>query len=235
MSPDHWSKLTWDTVSAGGYDLFDPIGYLDRKRDRAYKQRVIATPAKRMVHTSWSSHHHVHILWSSHRYIATSPLPIIDHHSWSTSHGPAITTSTHHGPAIATSPLPIKVHTSWSRSHGPAITMSTPCPHITMPRHHHFSFLLPSSFSHSFSLVSQACCYSYCIYHVTADNYYNLMCFFSSLHTHHVYVECCRVLDVDRSIRTEADPSWVAGVYCIDDINTVSTVHRRHENKSVGM
>ena len=21
MSPDHWSKLTWDTVSAGGYDL----------------------------------------------------------------------------------------------------------------------------------------------------------------------------------------------------------------------
>ena len=41
MSPDHWSKLTWDTVSAGGYDLFDPIGYLDRKRDRAYKQRVI--------------------------------------------------------------------------------------------------------------------------------------------------------------------------------------------------
>ena len=30
MSPDHWSKLTWDTVSAGGYDLFDPIGYLDR-------------------------------------------------------------------------------------------------------------------------------------------------------------------------------------------------------------
>ena len=41
MSPDHWSKLTWDTVSAGGYDLFGPIGYLDRKRDRAYKQRVI--------------------------------------------------------------------------------------------------------------------------------------------------------------------------------------------------
>ena len=36
-------KLTWDTVSAGGYDLFDPIGYLDRKRDRAYKQRVIVT------------------------------------------------------------------------------------------------------------------------------------------------------------------------------------------------
>ena len=24
MSPDHWSKLTWDTVSAGGYDFFDP-------------------------------------------------------------------------------------------------------------------------------------------------------------------------------------------------------------------
>ena len=45
MSPDHWSKLTWDTVSAGGYDLLDPIGYLDRKRDRAYKQRVIVTPA----------------------------------------------------------------------------------------------------------------------------------------------------------------------------------------------
>ena len=45
MSPDHWSKLTWDTSSAGGYDLFDPIGYLDRKRDRAYKQRVIVTPA----------------------------------------------------------------------------------------------------------------------------------------------------------------------------------------------
>ena len=45
MSPDHWSKLTWDTVSAGGYDLFDPIGYLDRKRDRAYRQRVIDTPA----------------------------------------------------------------------------------------------------------------------------------------------------------------------------------------------
>ena len=45
MSPDHWSKLTWDTVSAGGYDLFGPIGYLDRKRDRAYKQRVIVTPA----------------------------------------------------------------------------------------------------------------------------------------------------------------------------------------------
>ena len=45
MSPDHWSILTWDTVSAGGYDLFDPIGYLDRKRDRAYKQRVIVTPA----------------------------------------------------------------------------------------------------------------------------------------------------------------------------------------------
>ena len=43
MSPDHCSKLTWDTVSAGGYDLFDPIGYLDRKRDRAYKQRVIVT------------------------------------------------------------------------------------------------------------------------------------------------------------------------------------------------
>ena len=50
MSPDHWSKLTWDTVSAGGYDLFDPIGYLDRKRDRAYKQRVIVTPAK--VHST---------------------------------------------------------------------------------------------------------------------------------------------------------------------------------------
>ena len=49
MSPDHWSKLTWDTVSAGGYDLFDPIGYLDRKRDRAYKQRVIVTPAKQRV------------------------------------------------------------------------------------------------------------------------------------------------------------------------------------------
>ena len=45
MSPDHWSKLTWDTVSAGGYDLLGPIGYLDRKRDRAYKQRVIDTPA----------------------------------------------------------------------------------------------------------------------------------------------------------------------------------------------
>ena len=45
MSPDHWSKLTWDTSFAGGYDLFDPIGYLDRKRDRAYKQRVIVTPA----------------------------------------------------------------------------------------------------------------------------------------------------------------------------------------------
>ena len=45
MSPDHWSKLTWDTVSAGGYDLLGPIGYLDRKRDRAYKQRVIVTPA----------------------------------------------------------------------------------------------------------------------------------------------------------------------------------------------
>ena len=44
MSPDHWSKLTWDTSSAGGYDLFDPIGYLDRKRDSAYKQRVIVTP-----------------------------------------------------------------------------------------------------------------------------------------------------------------------------------------------
>ena len=44
MSPDHWSKLTWDTVSAGGYDLFGPIGYLDRKRDRACKQRVIVTP-----------------------------------------------------------------------------------------------------------------------------------------------------------------------------------------------
>ena len=41
MSPNHWSKLTWDTVSAGGYDLFGPIGYLDQKRDRAYKQRVI--------------------------------------------------------------------------------------------------------------------------------------------------------------------------------------------------
>ena len=39
MSPDHWSKLTWDTVSAGGYDLFGPIGYLDRIRDRACKQR----------------------------------------------------------------------------------------------------------------------------------------------------------------------------------------------------
>ena len=46
MSPDHWSKLTWDSISAGGYDLFDPIGYLDRKRDRAYKQRVIVTPAR---------------------------------------------------------------------------------------------------------------------------------------------------------------------------------------------
>ena len=45
MSPDHWSKLTWDTVSAGGYDLFGPIGYLDRIRDRACKQRVIVTPA----------------------------------------------------------------------------------------------------------------------------------------------------------------------------------------------
>ena len=44
MSPDHWSKLTWDTVSAGGYDLLGPIGYLDRKRDRAYQQRVIVTP-----------------------------------------------------------------------------------------------------------------------------------------------------------------------------------------------
>ena len=49
MSPDHWSKLTWDTVSAGGYDLFDPIGYLDRKRDRAYNQRVIVTPAINFV------------------------------------------------------------------------------------------------------------------------------------------------------------------------------------------
>ena len=43
MSPDHWSKLTWDTVSARGYDLFGPIGYLDRIRDRACKQRVIVT------------------------------------------------------------------------------------------------------------------------------------------------------------------------------------------------
>ena len=49
MSPDHWSNLTWDTVSAGGYDLFGPIGYLDRKRDRACKQRVIVTPASRGV------------------------------------------------------------------------------------------------------------------------------------------------------------------------------------------
>ena len=52
MSPDHWSKLTWDTVSAGGYDLFDPIGYLDRKRDRAYKQRVIVTPANQLWENS---------------------------------------------------------------------------------------------------------------------------------------------------------------------------------------
>ena len=52
MSPDHWSKLTWDTVSAGGYDLFGPIGYLDRKRDRACKQRVIVTPALLLSHHS---------------------------------------------------------------------------------------------------------------------------------------------------------------------------------------
>ena len=51
MSPDHWSKLTWDTSSAGGYDRFDPIGYLDRKRDRAYKQRVIVTPAQTESHS----------------------------------------------------------------------------------------------------------------------------------------------------------------------------------------
>ena len=51
MFPDLWSKLTWDTSSAGGYDLFDPIGYLDRKRDRAYKQRVIVTPANVEVFT----------------------------------------------------------------------------------------------------------------------------------------------------------------------------------------
>ena len=51
MSPDHWSKLTWDTVSAGGYDLLGPIGYLDRKRDRAYKQRVIVTPAPKESHS----------------------------------------------------------------------------------------------------------------------------------------------------------------------------------------
>ena len=56
MSPDHWSKLTWDTVSAGGYDLFDPIGYLDRKRDRAYNQRVIVTPVTKESH-SYSRHH----------------------------------------------------------------------------------------------------------------------------------------------------------------------------------
>ena len=48
MSPDHWSNLTWDTVSAGGYDLFGPIGYLDRKRDRACKQRVIVTQVSRI-------------------------------------------------------------------------------------------------------------------------------------------------------------------------------------------
>ena len=56
MSPDHWSKLTWDTVSAGGYDLLDPIGYLDRKRDRAYKQRVIVTPARFDMHFLYSHH-----------------------------------------------------------------------------------------------------------------------------------------------------------------------------------
>ena len=57
MSPDHWSKLTWDTVSAGGYDLFDPIGYLDRKRDRAYKQRVIVTPAKYTIYNICKAHY----------------------------------------------------------------------------------------------------------------------------------------------------------------------------------
>ena len=53
MSPDHWSNLTWDTVSAGGYDLFGPIGYLDRKRDRACKQRVIVTPIYVLVRLSY--------------------------------------------------------------------------------------------------------------------------------------------------------------------------------------
>ena len=57
MSPDHWSKLTWDTVSAGGYDLFGPIGYLDWKRDRACKQRVIVTPASK-YEFNWSSNFH---------------------------------------------------------------------------------------------------------------------------------------------------------------------------------
>ena len=64
MSPDHWSKLTWDTVSAGGYDLLGPIGYLDRKRDRAYKQRVIVTPAIqiRFVSTEENYAHRLFIL-----------------------------------------------------------------------------------------------------------------------------------------------------------------------------
>ena len=44
MSPDHWSNLTWDNIRNGPWPL-DPIGYLDRKRDRAYNQRVLVTPA----------------------------------------------------------------------------------------------------------------------------------------------------------------------------------------------
>ena len=35
MSPDLRSKLTWFTSSVR-YDSLDPIGYLDRERDRAY-------------------------------------------------------------------------------------------------------------------------------------------------------------------------------------------------------
>ena len=38
MSPDHWSKLRWTLLT------LDPIGYLDRKRDRAYNKSVIVTP-----------------------------------------------------------------------------------------------------------------------------------------------------------------------------------------------
>ena len=80
MSPDHWSKLTWDTVSAGGYDLFGPIGYLDRKRDRAYKQRVIVTPAQNKKNKLRAAYGKHCFMYNNFRFVGTQIWNyIIDH------------------------------------------------------------------------------------------------------------------------------------------------------------
>ena len=65
MSPDHWSKLTWDTVSAGGHDLKIQqatwTGYttVRAKESHSYSRHLIYTRHTHVIHTSCTRHTHV--------------------------------------------------------------------------------------------------------------------------------------------------------------------------------